>query len=129
MYTSQQKLFPGLYAQINVSAPKQRRHLAFTSFSDIQADYGSWSNWSICVNSNKTCNNLGSMNRTRNCLNSSNQSKLADKYCRGYNIMMDSCMPCVHYGMICWYRMIWNVTGNKHLLKFRFENYLFFSFL
>ena len=104
MYLSIQ-LFLRLYPQINISVPRPRPYTAFASFSDMQADYGSWSNWSICVNINKTCKGLGSMNRTRNCRNSSNRA-IPDKYCRGYNIIMDSCMPCIRYGMICSYGMI-----------------------
>ena len=72
----------------------------------MQGDYGSWSNWSVCENNNKTCNGLGSMKRKRKCHNSSNQTLLGDKYCTGYNMMIDSCMPSIPYGMIFSHGMI-----------------------
>ena len=51
------------------------------------------------------------MKRTRKCYNSSNQTLLGDKYCRGYNMMIDSCMPSIPYGMIFSHGMIWEVTA------------------
>ena len=67
----------------------------------MQGEYGTWSNWSICVSENKTCNSLGSMNRTRLSHNSSDNLILPNRYCRGSDVMMDSCQyPCLDYGKI-----------------------------
>ena len=65
----------------------------------MATEYGIWSNWSICVSENKTCNSLGSTTRTRSCYNSSDKSIIANKYCGESDMIMDSCQtPCLHYG-------------------------------
>ena len=71
----------------------------FISLLDMGTEYGIWSNWSICISENKTCQSLGSMTRTRSCYNSTDNSIVSNKYCGENDAMMDSCQtPCLHYG-------------------------------
>lgn len=97
---------PALLKSLQTSTtPREISRLFLSSYSfsllDMQADYGTWSNWSICVSQNKTCNSLGTMNRTRTCYNSSDYSILPNRYCRGSDVMMESCQyPCLHYGKV-----------------------------